>query len=221
MSKTSHFTEIMGMLAGMGLVITTAACGSEALDKKDAEAEIKTAVISSLEDKYNESFEVIDIAQGSKNGVIYQVYYWGTAKDDNGHEFRYRIEDGGTHLKDDYEGVLYKDEIETELKTAAQTTPMRLDSCKVNYGLTEEYYGDLRSYRISGMPYLDAKYTIEAEDAKAAAEQAYNLTNFMDNAGFGYTLEFKWNGKSVYLYHGINGEKITKTYLTEEFSEGI
>jgi hypothetical protein len=206
-------------LLGLVMALSLFGCGKESVLGKYSEKGIIPVVEKSLEQKYKESFSISSVNNGDDGVNFSRPYYFGSATcKGNGVSFELRVETDGSGLLDNYEGYLYKSEVEEEIKEIFSSSKGIVQKkLEVEYLLSENTYGSLEQYKKSGNAAVQADVTVKANDAQEAAEVAFGLLDRLQSTGYGYGLDFEWNGDHVILYREGQYEKVTKEQIRRKF----
>ena len=165
-----------------------------------SEGEISEKVKTSLQEKYDVEFVVLSVAEEDTGTNFAKPYYVARCKDAKGiGPFGVSIEADGTALRDNYEGYLYKYEIDAEL----QEIPSSIDSisCMSNYHagytLAEEKSGSFRDYVKSGHVMLIGDFSVDTASVRKAADAAFSLIDSLQKKGYGFSMHMYWGSGSV------------------------
>ncbi len=187
--------------------------------EQDDMNDIKQAAKDALDNKYFESFTIDSIEKLSEGGAFYTYYYSGKANcTSKGITFNFRIEEDKESLKDNYEGYMYSDQIEKDLKDASEQSGIERTEFSVGYSVSDSVYGSFDEYKKSGLAYLKAKYRVTAADSTEAADKTFKLVDSIQNSGYGFSISLKWDSKTIVLSHGIRDEDITLTDIEKKFN---
>ena len=190
-------------------------CGA----KEYSEEEVSEVVKASLQEKYDTEFVVLSVSE--KNAAINfaDFYYVAHCTDTEGRgPFLVGIEKDGSHIRDNYEGYLYKQNIDGELLEILNKT----DSVTFwNYGCTYSWSSDtsgsFRKYVKSGNVTLDAELSVNSSKMSEAAEVVFVLLDALRQKEYGASLKFYWKDMSLIFNQDGTGTKITRQYVDERF----
>ena len=187
--------------------------------KNYSENDITTVMEKRLKQKYDDSFKILSVSKGDDGVNFAAPYYKATAEcERNQVSFVLRTEVDGSNLRDNYEGNLYKSEIENDINEIISKNPLlRFDECELAFLLTEVYTGSLEQYRKSGNTILQTDIYLKADTVDEATSETYDLIEAFQNKGYGYSLDIEWNNKHVVLYKVGSYNKVTEEELRRKF----
>ena len=127
----------------------------------------------------------------------------------------------GTHIKDNYEGHLYRKDIEEDIQNIL--SQMKGVSCvdsKIYFIETEEKFGSFEEYVKSGNAELDAKISLSVNDEYIASERVFALIDTLQQKGYHYDLQIAWkNGYGYIAKRGINPDDDTRQDIKEKMKK--
>ena len=205
------------LLIGGLIVISLLGCGKGIglNNKKYTDQSIIPVIEENLKRKYNEEFKVESVNIGDDGTNFSHKYFLADVKcQRTGTSFQLRIEAEGTGLEDNYEGNLYRPEIEENIKEIASSDNLiRFTQMEVEYMFSDGAAGTLEQYKKSGNAILQADASVEAENDEKAVGIIYGFINALQENGYGYSLDVEWNGKHVILYKKGEYDKITQEQI--------
>lgn len=199
--------------------LTIWGCGAKEYSEKDISKTVKTL----LQEKYDTEFVVLSVSE--KNAAINfaDFYYVVRCTDAEGRgPFLVGIEKDGSHIKDNYEGYLYKQKIDGELieiLNKADSVTFWNYSC--TYSWSSDTSGSFHRYVESGNVTLDADLSINTSEMSEAAEVVFDLLDALQQKGYGASLKFYWKDMSLIFNQDGTGPKITRQYVDERFNSEL
>lgn len=196
-------------------IITTTGCSKTVMSTKDAAIVMEQSLLY----KYGKEFSVTELKKGDDGVNFSHPYYQATAVcEKDGTIFRLRIETDGTDLKDDYEGNFYKEKIEDDIKNIELSHPdIIISNEEIISLLSKRYCGTLTQYQKSGATMLMADMTVTAENTDDAINKVFSFIDDIQDKGYGYSLDIRYNNINVILYQEMDYEKLTKDQLANKF----
>ena len=207
--------KLVLIIIGISIIAFTG-CRTVNMSDKDAAGTMEQKLLH----KYGKEFTVTELKQGDDGVNFSHPYYQATAVcEDDGTTFRLHIETDSTGLKDDYEGNLYKEEIEDDIKDIELSHPdIIISNEEVVPLLSEKYCGAINQYKKSGATILMADMTVTAKNTDDAINRIFEFIDDIQNKGYGYSLDISYNNTEVILYREMDYERVTKDQLAEKFS---
>ena len=187
--------------------------------KEYSEKKIAEIVKSSLQKKYGTEFTVCSVEEGERSMWLDKPYYVAECMDAaKVGPFWVTIAKDGTGMKDNYEGYLYQDEIETEVKEILSDT--KTVSCKnyyMGYTGTEEKSGSFRKYVESGSVTLIGDFSAGAVSARDAADLSFAFIDSFQKKGYGISINIYWKDSPIIFSRAGNDPLITKSDVDKRF----
>ncbi len=196
------------LLITIGAAFMFLGCGK----RKYSEEEITEIIEAGLQEKYEKGFIIQSVSERDRGTNFADHFYSAKCTDETGvGPFSVSIETDGTSMKDNYEGYLYKKEIDEELLgLLLQEGQIFFSEFQSAFERTETKSGSFRQYVESGNARIIVDISINAQEKKAASKAIFNLLDVLQEKNYGFTLSFTWNGKPINFTRDGDAEKITK-----------
>ena len=213
--------RLITILLGAVMVFSLFGCGNKAVlgKGKFSEQDIVPVMESRLNQKYGEDFKVSSVEKGDDGVDFSKSYYLADAVcSSNGVAFKLRIETDGSGISDNYEGYLYKSEIEKEIADLfSEARGLQSSGLTVEFLFSDSASKTIDKYKKTGNAVVQTSIKVDAGTAADAADAAFDLINALQDDGYGYSLDFEWNGEHVILYRDGLYEKVTKELIRRKF----
>lgn len=179
--------------------------------RKYNEEEIAEAIKAGLREKYDKEFIIQSVNEYDRGTNFADRYYSAKCTDELGiGPFYASIERDGTCLKDNYEGYLYKQEIDAALRRLlSQVDLIAYSEYESAYDWTASKSESYQQYVEGGNVTLIAKISVIADDKEEAEKAVYKLIDLLQNNRYGFSLAVEWGDNTITFVWDVKDEELT------------
>ncbi len=202
---------ILSLFMGCGL--------SSEKNEQYSAREIVPIIEKKLNEKYGRVFLVQDIAEGNKGQNFWIPYYYAkVVTDGDDRTFDATIDSDGSGITDNYESLLYGDEVEEELEMILERySRIIFSESKVVYRESNVVSKNAEEYRKKGVAEYQAYGKVSADSMDEAVRTVEKLVNALQIEGFNISLALTYRNQTAVLVYDYNDVMKDDT-VREQFS---
>lgn len=193
-------------------ITVLAGCGqpSKGLSKEEANRYMQ----QELQNKYGETVRILSLEEKDDGQNFSHKYYWAEAEISEGDLFHIKMEKNGTEIEDDFESLLYDDEIQNRVKQIIDSVSgLSVNEYEIRYELSDAVADDVEEYLKNGNAILQMTVAIQEDTKRKSAESAYALVDSLSENYFGYSVRFLYENQSFGLVYDVGDEPFTKEQI--------
>ena len=187
--------------------------------KTYSEEKIAEIVKDSMQEKYDKEFDVLSLEEKDGGMKFANPYYVAQCTDTEGTgPFEVGIKPDGSIIGDNYEGYLYKKNIDNELfELLTQADEITFSNYRTRFAWDQRRFGSCQKYCESGNVRLIADLSVDALELTEATGVVYELLDVLQQKGYGVRVGVYWNGISFNVVRDQEDPVITRKYIDERF----
>lgn len=204
-------TVILSQLMGCGFIVQK--------DEQYSSEEIISIIEKKLNEKYDRVFFVQEIAEGNKGQNFWIPYYYAKVVTDGDHRtFDVTIDSDGSGMTDNYESLLYGDEVEEELEMILERySRIIFSESRVVYRESDAVSKSAEEYRKKGAAEFQASGTVNADSMDEAVLPVENLVSDLQKEGFNVSLDITYKNQTAVLIYNYD-DVIDADAVRKQFS---
>ena len=201
------------MIATLFMIV---GCGK----KTYSEEKIAEIVKDSLQEKYTKEFDVLSVTEEDGGVNFGRPYYVVQCTDAKGTgPFEVGIKPDGSIMGDNYEGYLYKKNIDNELfEVLTQADTVTYSNYRTRFAWDQRLYGSYREYVESGNIRLVVDISVDTLELAEATGVVYELLDVLQQKGYGVRVKVYWRDITLNIVRGVTDPEITRQYVDERFN---